>query len=72
MHTENEQVISSANKCAHREPHPIHTPKTPTDKNREDPPDSPGGMGGGGGHTQGQSTLILIGNSFREQTAQDR
>ncbi len=41
------QVFSSAPKWAHREPRPIHTPNTPTDRNREDPPDSPGGMGGG-------------------------
>jgi hypothetical protein len=37
---------------------------TPTNRNREDPPDSPGGMGGGGGHTQGQSTLI-VNKSFK-------
>jgi hypothetical protein len=48
MHTEGGQVFSSATKWAHREPRPIHTPKTPTDRNREDPPDSPGGTGGGG------------------------
>ncbi len=64
MHTENGQVISSATKRAHREPRPIHTPKTPTDKNREDPPTAQGEWGEGGGHTQGQSTLIIDKQTF--------
>jgi hypothetical protein len=66
MNPENRQVISSATKWAHREPRPIHTPKIPTDRNREGPPDSPGGMGGGGGgDTQGQSTLMLTSETFK-------
>jgi hypothetical protein len=62
MHTGNGQVISSATKWAHREPRPIHTPKTPTDRNnREDPPPptAHGEWGEGGGNSQGQSTLII-------------
>ncbi len=65
----NRQVIGSATKWAHREPRPIHTPKTPTVKNRECPPDGPGGMGGGGGDTQGQSTLMLLGKTFLRKKA---
>jgi hypothetical protein len=51
MLPENRQVIGSATKWAHREPRPIHTPKTPTVRNRKCPPDGPGGMGGRGGDT---------------------
>jgi hypothetical protein len=67
MHPENGQVISSATRWAPRDPCPIHTPKTPTVKKRESPPDSPGDMGGGGGDTQGQSTLMLISGICKEK-----
>ncbi len=64
MYPENRQVNSSATKWAHREPHPIHTPKTPADKNREEPP-TPRGHGGRGGDTQGQSTLMFVSGNFK-------
>ncbi len=70
MFPENRQVIDRPAKRAHREPCPIHPPKTLTISNRESPPDSPGGMkGGGGGDTQDQSTLLLVGKTFKENTA---
>jgi hypothetical protein len=59
MFPENRQVIGRAAKRAHREPRPIHTPKTPTVSDRESPPDSPGGMRGGGGrHPRPEHTDI--------------
>jgi hypothetical protein len=64
MNPKNRQVISSATKRAHREPRPIHTPKTSTVKNREGPPTAQGTWGEGG-NTQSQSTLILIDGIFK-------
>jgi hypothetical protein len=56
MNPKNRQVISSATKRAHREPRPIHTPKTSTVKNREGPPHSPVNVGGGGEHPEPEHT----------------
>jgi hypothetical protein len=58
MHAENGQVISSATKWAHKEPRPIHTPKTPTDRNREDTPTAQGAWGEGGRHPGPEHTDI--------------